>query len=116
MQIERDFAGYGAFPPDPRWPDTARVAVSFVVNVEEGAELSVADGDERNEAVYEVTDEVLDAPDPCRDSHFEYGTRVGYWRIMRFARLIRRPRDAERLWPVSLPVPLAGARCGDAGA
>jgi allantoinase len=82
-QMERDFLGYGAEPPDPRWPDAGRVAVSFVVNVEEGAELSVADGDERNEAVHEITDEVRDAPDPCRDSHFEYGTRVGYWRIMR---------------------------------
>lgn len=79
----RDFLGYGATPPDPAWPGGARVAVSFVVNVEEGAELSVIDGDERNEAVYEVTDEVRDAPDPCRDTHFEYGTRVGYHRIMR---------------------------------
>ena len=78
----RDFLGYGRTPPDPRWPGGARVAVSFVVNVEEGAELSVIDGDERNEAVYEVTDEVRDGPDPCRDTHFEYGTRVGYWRIM----------------------------------
>jgi peptidoglycan/xylan/chitin deacetylase (PgdA/CDA1 family) len=78
----RDFYGYGPAPPDPRWPGGARVAVSFVVNVEEGAELSIADGDERNESVYEVTDEVRDAPDPCRDSHFEYGTRAGYWRIM----------------------------------
>jgi peptidoglycan/xylan/chitin deacetylase (PgdA/CDA1 family) len=78
----RDFHGYGRNPPDPRWPGGARVAVSFVVNVEEGAELSIGDGDERNEAVYEVTDEVRDGPDPCRDTHFEYGTRVGYWRIM----------------------------------
>lgn len=78
----RDFYGYGPNPPDPRWPGGARVAVSFVVNVEEGAELSIVDGDERNEGVYEVNDEVRDAPDPCRDTHFEYGTRVGYWRIM----------------------------------
>ena len=91
MQTDRDFAGYGAKPPNPSWPNTARVAVSFVVNVEEGAELSVADGDERNEAVYEVTDEVRDAPDPCRDSHFEYGTRVGYWRIMRLLELYAVP-------------------------
>jgi allantoinase len=83
MQTARDFIGYGANSPDPRWPGGARVAISFVVNVEEGAELSIADGDERNEAVYEVTDEVPDVPDPCRDTHFEYGTRVGYWRIMR---------------------------------
>jgi allantoinase len=78
----RDFLGYGSAPPDPNWPGRARVAVSFVVNVEEGAELSIIDGDERNEAVYEVTDEVRDGPDPCRDTHFEYGTRVGYWRII----------------------------------
>ena len=56
--VERDFFGYGASLPDPGWPDGARIAVSFVVNVEEGAELSIADGDERNEAVYEITDEV----------------------------------------------------------
>jgi peptidoglycan/xylan/chitin deacetylase (PgdA/CDA1 family) len=81
--MTRDFLGHGANPPAPCWPDHARVAVSFVVNVEEGAELSIIDGDERNEAVYEVNDEVRDVPDPCRDSHFEYGTRVGYWRIMK---------------------------------
>lgn len=80
--MSRDFQGYGRTPPDPQWPGGARVAVSFVVNVEEGAELSLVDGDERNEAVYEVTDEVKGSPDPCRDSHYEYGTRVGYWRIM----------------------------------
>ena len=39
--VERDLAGYGRNPPDPRWPDGARLALSFVVNVEEGAELSV---------------------------------------------------------------------------
>ena len=78
----RDFRGYGDRPPDPRWPDGARVAVSFVVNVEEGAELSLSAGDERNESVYEVTDEVRGAPDACMETHFEYGTRAGYWRIM----------------------------------
>ena len=80
---QRDFLGYGSNLPDPAWPNGARVAVSCVVNVEEGAELSIADGDERNEPVHEITDEVRDAPDPCRDSHYEYGTCAGYWRIMR---------------------------------
>ena len=37
----RDFYGYGGHPPDPRWPEGARVAVSIVLNVEEGAELSL---------------------------------------------------------------------------
>jgi len=78
----RDFRGYGDRPPDPRWPGGARVAVSFVVNVEEGAELSLSSGDERNEKTYEVVDEVTGVPDACMESHFEYGTRAGYWRIM----------------------------------
>jgi len=78
----RDFRGYGDRPSDPRWPGGARVAVSVVVNVEEGAELSLSAGDERNEKTYEVVDEVTGVPDACMESHFEYGTRAGYWRIM----------------------------------
>jgi peptidoglycan/xylan/chitin deacetylase (PgdA/CDA1 family) len=78
----RDFFGYGGHPPDPRWPGNARVAVSCVINVEEGAELSLTVGDERNERTYEVTDEVVGVPDACMETHFEYGTRAGYWRIM----------------------------------
>lgn len=79
----RDLRGYGDAPPDPEWPGGARVAVSLVVNVEEGAELSLGDGDERNERVYEVVEEVVGAADPCMESHFAYGTRAGYWRIAR---------------------------------
>lgn len=78
----RDFQGYGQNPPDVRWPEKAHVAVSFVLNIEEGAELSMRDGDERNEGVYEAVEEVRGAPDPCQDSHYEYGTRVGYWRVI----------------------------------
>jgi allantoinase len=78
----RDFRGYGGNFPDPQWPERARVAVSFVVNVEEGAELSLSSGDDRNESVYEVADEVSGVPDTCMESHFEYGTRAGYCRIM----------------------------------
>jgi peptidoglycan/xylan/chitin deacetylase (PgdA/CDA1 family) len=76
----RDFVGYANRPPPVRWPFEARVAVSFVVNFEEGAEFSMTDGDARNEAIYEVIDP-QPVPDRCIDSHFEYGTRVGYWRI-----------------------------------
>jgi allantoinase len=77
----RDFQGHGSRPPDPRWPGESRLAVSIVVNVEEGAELSLADGDERNEFVHEVVEEVVGVPDLCMESHFEYGMRAGYWRI-----------------------------------
>jgi peptidoglycan/xylan/chitin deacetylase (PgdA/CDA1 family) len=78
----RDLLGYGGAPPDPRWPGGARVAVSLVVNFEEGAEYSIADGDAENEAVYEIEQRVVGRPDPCVDSHFEYGSRAGWWRIM----------------------------------
>ena len=78
----RDLAGYGRNPPDPRWPDGARLALSFVVNVEEGAELSLTSGDERNESVYEIREEVVGRPDPCMETHFAYGSRVGMWRIL----------------------------------
>ncbi|WP_102223408.1 polysaccharide deacetylase family protein [Acidimangrovimonas sediminis] len=79
----RDFLGHGAVPPDPRWPGRARVAVSIVVNFEEGAERAVSDGDAANEGVYEAIDRIEGLPDPCQDSHYEYGTRAGYWRVMR---------------------------------
>ncbi len=77
----RDFFGYGNRLPDIRWPEGAHLAVSFVLNFEEGGEFAIGDGDDRNEAVYEVIDG-LPGPDPCIESHFEYGTRVGYWRIV----------------------------------
>jgi hypothetical protein len=38
----RDFAGYRGRPPNPNWPGGAKVAVSFVVNFEEGAEFTVS--------------------------------------------------------------------------
>ena len=34
-----------AKPPDPKWPDGARLAVNFVMNYEEGSEPSVQDGE-----------------------------------------------------------------------
>lgn len=77
----RDFAGYAGAPPAANWPGAAKVAVSFVVNFEEGAEFTVSEGDPRNEGIYEV-DHALNGPDPCIESHFEYGTRAAWWRIM----------------------------------
>ena len=79
----RDFEGYGAHRPDPNWPDAATVAINLVVNIEEGAELSLADGDPSNEPMHEVTSKVVSQPDLCRESHFEYGPRLAYWRVMR---------------------------------
>jgi putative urate catabolism protein len=88
---ERDFVGYGANPPDPRWPGGARVAVQFVLNYEEGSERSILDGDDRTETEgWEASGiaaaGVLMAPgrrDLIAESHFQYGSRVGFWRLMR---------------------------------
>ncbi|RIX98188.1 chitin deacetylase [Aureimonas flava] len=79
----RDLRGDWARDPiAPPWPDGRRLAVSFVVNVEEGAELSIGDGDERNESVYEIREAVETGPDLCMESHFAYGPRRGYRRIV----------------------------------
>lgn len=79
--MKRDLKGYFGAEPAPCWPGGAQLAVSFVVNIEEGAELSIGDGDERNESRYEAVEEVRGAPDPCMESHFGYGPRQGYARI-----------------------------------
>lgn len=78
---DRDFTGYRHATPDIRWPGRARLALSIVVNIEEGAELSLGMGDERNESVYEAVEEVVGARDLCMESHFQYGTRAGWPRI-----------------------------------
>lgn len=80
--MTRDLRGYWNAEPAPCWPNGARLAVSFVVNIEEGAELSVSQGDERNESRYEAVEEIKGAPDPCMESHFGYGPRRGYQRIV----------------------------------
>jgi allantoinase len=81
----RDLTGYGANPPDPKWPGNARIAVNFCINYEEGAEMCVLNGDDRSEA--RVSDLVVEARVGGRDlnmeSAYEYGSRVGYWRLLR---------------------------------
>jgi allantoinase len=81
----RDLVGYGGEPPDPRWPGGAHVAVQFVLNYEEGAERSVLDGDEGSET---FLSEMIGAESfPMRhmsmESLYEYGSRAGFWRVLR---------------------------------
>lgn len=80
---ERDLIGYGATPPEIVWPNGARVAVSVVVNFEEGAELQVGDGDPRSERVGEIVSVVPEGVrDQGQEQLFAYGTRVGLWRFL----------------------------------
>lgn len=82
---ERDLVGYGGRTPHPRWPGDARVAVQFVLNVEEGAEMSILNGDEQSEGYLH---ELPGRPprtgerDPSIESMYEYGSRAGVWRIL----------------------------------
>jgi putative urate catabolism protein len=81
----RDIRGYGRNPPHPRWPGGARIALQIVLNYEEGAENSVLHGDAASET---FLSEIIGAqPFPARhmsmESLFEYGSRVGVWRILR---------------------------------
>lgn len=81
ITTDRDFRGYGDGVPAVRWPGGARLAVNLVINVEEGGELAIGQGDGKNEGVYEVVDEITGVRDLCMESHFEYGTRAGWPRI-----------------------------------
>ena len=82
----RDLCGYGANPPDAAWPDSARIAVQFVLNFEEGAENCVLHGDDASEA---FLSEIVGAVPLAGERHmnmesiYEYGSRAGFWRLHR---------------------------------
>lgn len=80
----RDFVGYGRKPIDPCWPGGARIAINFVLNIEEGGEPSVPDGDPATETgLTEGGAGNFLGRDLAAESMFEYGSRVGYWRLAR---------------------------------
>jgi len=81
----RDLRGYGRNPPHAQWPGDARVAVQFVLNYEEGGENCVLHGDPGSE---QFLSEMFSPPAfPTRhlsmESIYEYGSRVGVWRLLR---------------------------------
>ncbi len=81
----RDLAGYGRRAPHPHWPRDARVAVQFVLNYEEGGEHCVLHGDAGSEQF--LSEMFNPAAYPARhlsmEGIYEYGSRVGVWRILR---------------------------------
>jgi allantoinase len=82
----RDFAGYGERPPDPNWPGGARLALQIVMNYEEGSEYSIPDGDGRSETYLTEVPGASLGPgerDLIVESLYEYGSRAGFWRLMR---------------------------------
>ena len=80
----RDMIGYGPNPPNPQWPNGARLALNFVLNYEEGSEASFADGDGYSESTLtESGGQDVQGRDLAAESMYEYGSRVGFWRIIR---------------------------------
>ena len=85
-RYQRDMLGYGATPPDAKWPNGAKIAVQFVVNYEEGGENCVLHGDAASEA---FLSEIVGAAQWPGQRHwnmesiYEYGSRAGFWRLHR---------------------------------
>jgi peptidoglycan/xylan/chitin deacetylase (PgdA/CDA1 family) len=82
----RDLVGYGGQPPHPRWPGDARIALSFVLNYEEGGEASILHGDAASEAYLHEVPGIAPraaARSLSVESVYEYGARAGFWRIRR---------------------------------
>ncbi len=79
----RDLIGYGANPPNPKWPGGARLALNIVLNYEEGSEYSMHDDGVSEPTLTEVPSSDVRGRDLAAESMFEYGSRVGFWRILR---------------------------------
>lgn len=85
-EYPRDMRGYGRNPPDPRWPDGAKIAVQFVINYEEGGENNILHGDPASEA---FLSEIVGAEAWPGQRHmnmesiYEFGSRAGFWRLWR---------------------------------
>jgi peptidoglycan/xylan/chitin deacetylase (PgdA/CDA1 family) len=81
----RDVVGYNGNPPKVVWPGGARIAISLVVNYEEGSELAIGDGDaetERGLSESQPRPWPRGKRDLAMESMYEYGSRVGYWRLL----------------------------------
>ena len=81
----RDMIGYGATPPEANWPGGARLALSFVINYEEGGENSILHGDRASETFLSeiIGAKAYEARHMSMESMYEYGSRAGFWRLHR---------------------------------
>ena len=85
LPYPRDLVGYGRNPPHAQWPGQARIAVQFVLNYEEGGENAVLHGDAGSEQFLSEMFNPASYPDRhlSMEGIYEYGSRVGVWRILR---------------------------------
>ena len=82
----RDFRGHGPDAPDARWPGGARIAISLVLNYEEGGENNILHGDGQSEAFLSDIAGAAQWPGQRHwnmESIYDYGARAGFWRLHR---------------------------------
>ncbi|MBR9885799.1 MAG: polysaccharide deacetylase family protein, partial [Oceanospirillales bacterium] len=82
----RDLIGYGPNPPHAHWPNDARIAVSFVLNYEEGGERCILHGDKESEAFLSEmpgAQPLAGVRHMSMESCYEYGSRAGVWRLLK---------------------------------
>ncbi|VUC29709.1 unnamed protein product [Clonostachys rosea] len=108
----RDFSGYGEAPPKFKWPGGKKVAINFAINYEEGTERNPLLGDISRDSRSWVKCVLPESErDLMQEAEYEYGTRVGIWRLLRLFKefqvpysvfvsseaLLANPEFAERL-------------------
>ncbi len=86
QRYPRNLTGYGATPPKAAWPNGAKIAISLVLNYEEGGENSLLHGDAASEGF--LSDIPGAQPWPGQrhwnmESMYDYGARAGFWRLHR---------------------------------
>ena len=82
----RDLVGFGESPANPVWPGGKRLAISFVLNYEEGGENTLLNGDSGSEIfLHEVpsSEPLIGKRNFNTESSYDYGARSGVWRILR---------------------------------
>ncbi len=114
----RDLIGYADDPPNPQWPDNARIALQIVLNYEEGAERNVLHGDDSSETLN--SDMVGVQPWPGKrnlvmESLYEYGSRVGVWRLLALFKERRTPITVFAVGAALERNPRVAAAMSDAG-
>ena len=85
LPYPRDLIGYGRNPPHANWPGDAKIALQFILNYEEGAENATLHGDPGSE---QFLSEMFNPPSFAdrhltMESIYEYGSRVGVWRLLK---------------------------------
>mgnify|MGYP001172186954 FL=1 len=79
----RNMLGYGSDLPNVKWPNQSKIAVQFVLNYEEGGENSILHGDKSSEIFLSeiIGAKTINGRHINMESLYEYGSRVGFWRI-----------------------------------